>query len=261
MTEDPTAPKPAMTVALAQKPPVDTRQKLSVLPSKMVALLHKALLEQKHDEASQRHAFEEGQQDLQQQQKEAVTKTKVHTDHQVEDPNMELARYIEKEEKKRKLTLPSSKSVKQHTASAAAVGGSAHAKPHGLAKVHNHGTRKAHAAPTPDQHPVLVHDPASAEVPDHCTCVRVRMAHPDRSALGSTPPRASAWGRLPYDATLLFDPAHHARPAPSACLSIFALPFPAGPPARPIAWRSALLTDRSARSPARLLSRVCRRRR
>ena len=169
MTEDPTAPKPAITVALAQKPPVDTRQKLSVLPSKMVALLHKALLEQKHDEANQRHAFEEGQQDLQQQQ-EAVTKKKVHTDHQVEDPNMELARYIEKEEKKKKLALPSSNPVKKHPAKAA-IHMAAHAKAHGpptQAKARNNGGLKIHAAPTAEHRaehrPALAHDPTTAEV-------------------------------------------------------------------------------------------------
>jgi hypothetical protein len=165
MTEDPTAPKPAMTVALAQKPHVDIKQKLSVLPSKMVALLHKALLEQKHDEANQRHAFEEGQQDLQQQ--EAVTKKKVRTDHQVEDPNMELAKYIEKEEKQRKLALPSSKLVKKHAAVSAAAHGAAHAKAHvppAKAKAHAIGAPTVHTAPAAKQPPALAHEPASAEV-------------------------------------------------------------------------------------------------
>lgn len=101
MTQDPTAPH-AKTTQLAEKSQADTddqnTQKLSEVPSKMVALLHKALQEQKHDEADHRHEFEEDQKDLKQQ--EAATKKRT-IEKMHEDPNMELARYIEEEEEKK----------------------------------------------------------------------------------------------------------------------------------------------------------------
>ena len=155
----------------------------------MVALLHRALLEQKHDEANQRHAFEEGQQDLQQQ--EAVTKKKVPTtDRQVEDPNMELARYIEKEEKKRELSLPSSKpATKKPPTNAAAAHGAAHAKAHGPpAKAKARGTAVHKAAPAVEHPSAPAHDPASPEVWP-APCRRPAPAPPPPHA---TPPRPAS---------------------------------------------------------------------
>ena len=128
MTQDPTAPR-ARTTQLVEHSHADTKghdsEKLSEVPSKMVALLHKALLEQKHDEADRRQEFEEDQKDLKQQ--EAVTK-KHTTEKEQEDPNMELARYIEEEEKKKKAHESSTAKATAH--GRAKSGGATHSAAH-----------------------------------------------------------------------------------------------------------------------------------
>jgi hypothetical protein len=106
MTEDPTAPKGpnndgSFTIDLAQKTVRAKDGDSAVVPSKMVALLHKALLEQKHDEANQRNEYEKDQRDLKQQ--EATVKRSSDTKKD-EDPNIELARYIEEEERATKIS-------------------------------------------------------------------------------------------------------------------------------------------------------------
>ncbi len=124
MTQDPTSTHQARTIALTEKPEVGIKDKLSEVPSKMVSLLHKALLEQKHDEADRKEEFEEGQRYLQ-KQKAATTKQPAVKEQ--EDPNMELARYIEEEEEKSKAQRKSKAGTTVPVAHHAAQGKSASA--------------------------------------------------------------------------------------------------------------------------------------
>lgn len=139
MTQDPTTPVHSRTTALVEKPHLDKTEKLSEVPSKMVALLHKALLEQKHDEADRRQEFEQGQQDLKQQ--EAVTKKQAIEKSQ-EDPNMELARYIEEEEQK-------AKAQKTHAQSL---------KPAAAKRIGERSKPTSHTSPKPVNHPATDHN-------------------------------------------------------------------------------------------------------
>ncbi len=104
MTEDPTAPRGpdnqgSMTTDLVQLSHTKS-EKSKVLPSRMVALLHKALLEQSHDEASRKKEYEQGQYDLKEREKNEGNdlRHRSHTDD--EDPNVQLAKYIEQVEMK-----------------------------------------------------------------------------------------------------------------------------------------------------------------
>ena len=171
MTQDPTAPEHPRTTILTEKPHTDKKEKLSEVPSKMVALLHKALLEQKHDEADRKEEFEEDQQDLKIQQ--AKSKKQVHSSKQEEDPNMELARYIEAEEAKSKAR----RSALRKIAAKHAAAGKSVQKPTALSKSATPSQKEAHSGKGSEKanldesssstHPLPGDDSLESEV--HCS--------------------------------------------------------------------------------------------